>query len=730
MRGSICSKKVFSLFLILLVVLAYLPGGDAAKVSKTKKSVQTLGNNNGFYSKNLAEKAKIEANKRNIRVYKHVDYLEKSVVFREKETIASLNPCCLFAKIHTIYENSIEKDSTIRLFRATKIDVDNKGDADLAAYAKISIDRIDLNFALKISLNLERINDDIMDKALGVYLEISIPALFDKYAMSHRIRIGYESPDGEELPKSVDVFFSFVPFIPFIQSFSPAVELGLEHNGGDNSKIALVADYARLQSDGVDVERKFAIEFDPIVSTTLYFNPGVEDKVWSFKFRRTANEESLVTFYYEVIRYNDEKKVSLTFDKLPKTMNFDLEISPFSSDGGKIEYKSSRKFNIIFSVESNKLGQYACAYLQGLPKHVVATWKPGLDGSLDVEMSSSIEKILVCDNLEKPTVELSISNFPKTVKVLWSLRENGYFEVFTETEKDFELTLSWLFKKINWNITAYMKGLPGKIGLYWTLPVFASSPGQLSIESNGETKIGVWLCNENWKINTGFKINPLTFTISWLIANDGYVAIDSNNQSLVDTYMVFEHAGYRVGTSIGLWKTKDFKVSWHVKPGFKISWSGHLKIVDTLKLWIDHNGNHYEIEGRCELSEDKGDIEFKSKKDVTFEVNALSNTVFKVDLTMQLAGEKNVSISWKKGCTGCISLDTENKEVSSVGFIIYTNGYDFGIKLTSDTLKAMNFEATWDFTHLIPDIDLNGDIYLNGNVDLSVLFNGKWYKIF
>ncbi|RLF60853.1 MAG: hypothetical protein DRN16_04325, partial [Thermoplasmata archaeon] len=178
------------------------------------------------------------------------------------------------------------------------------------------------------------------------------------------------------------------------------------------------------------------------------------------------------------------------------------------------------------------------------------------------------------------------------------------------------------------------------------------------------------------------------------------------------------------------WKTKDFKVSWHVKPGFKISWSGHLKIVDTLKLWIDHNGNHYEIEGRCELSEDKGDIEFKSKKDVTFEVNALSNTVFKVDLTIQLAGEKNVSISWKKGCTGYISLDTENKKVSSVGFIIYTNGYDFGIKLTSDTLKAMNFEATWDFTHLIPDIDLNGDIYLNGNVDLSVLFNGKWYKIF
>ena len=727
MRGSICSKKVFSLFLIALIFLACLPASGAVKVSKIRRNIQTLENSE-FYSKDLAERAKMDANKGDIRLYKHADYLEKSVIFREKAI--PLEPSCLFARIHTIYENSIEKDSVIRLFKATQIDVDDKEGADLTAYTKISVDRIDLNIALKISLTLERINDKIKDKALGVYLEISIPALFDKYTTFHRIRIGYESPEGEELPRSVDVFFSFVPFIPFIQSFSPAIELGLEHEGGDNSKIALVADYARLQSDGIDVERKFAIEFDPIVSTTLYFNPGVEDKVWSFKFRRTASEESLVTYYYEVIRYNKDKKVSLTFDKLPRRMEFDLEVSPFSSNGGKLEYKSSREFNIIFSVESDELGQYACAYLEGLPRHIVASWKPGLDGNLDIEMSSSIDKIIICDNLEKPDVELSITNFPKTVEVLWSLRENGYFEVFTETKKDFELTLSWLFKNVGWNITAYMKGLPEKIGLYWTLPMFASSPGQLSIESNGETKIGIFLSNENWKINTGFEINPLTFTISWLIADDGYIMIDSDNQSIVDSYLVFEHAGYTVGTSIGLWKTRDFKISWHIRPVFKISWSGYLKIVDKIKLWIDHNENHYEVEGRCELSKDKGDLEFKSKKDVTFEINALSNSVFKMDVTMQLVGEREFSISWKKGVTGYIILDTENKRVTSVGFIIYTNGYDFGVKLTSDTLKARNFEVTWDLSHLIPDIDISGDIDLTGDFDFSILLNGKWYKIF
>jgi len=720
-------RKVLSLFLIILIFLAYVPLGRSLKIPKTGRKPQIVENR--VYSKKLAEKAKTEANKKNIRTYQRVNYLEDSVIFKEKKPVP-LEPGCLFARIHTIYENNIEKDTPIQLFKATEIDVDNEGGNDLLSYAKISIDRIDLRFGLKISLNLERVNDNIKDKALGVYLEITIPALFEKYVKSHRVRIGYESPDGEELPKNVNVFFSFIPSIPFIQPSSSAICLGMEHNGGEDSKIALVADYARLQSDGVDVERKFAIEFDPVISTTLYFDPGVEDKVWSFKFKRTSSRESLVTYYYEVIRYNKDKKVSLIFDKLPKTMEFNLEVTPFSSDGGKIEYKSSRKFNILFSVESNELGQYACAYLEGLPKHMVATWKAGLDGNLDIEMSSSIDKIVICDNLEKPDVELAIDNLPKAVKVLWSLREDGYFEVFTQTEKDFQLTLSWLFKKMGWNITAYMQGLPEKVGLYWTLPMFASSSGQLHIESNGETKIGLFLSNENWRINTGFEINPLSFTISWLISNDGYIMIDSNNQSIVDSYLVFQHAGYTIGTSIGLWKTKDFKINWHIKPGFKISWSGYLKIVDKLKLWIDHNGNHYEIEGRCELSKDKGDLEFTSKKDVTFEINALSNSVFEMDVTMQLAGERDFAISWKKGYTGYITLDTKNKRVTSVGFIVYTNGYDFGIKLTSDTLKAKDFEVTWDFSHLIPDIDINGNIDLAGDFDFSILFNGKWYKIF
>jgi hypothetical protein len=431
-----------------------------------------------------------------------------------------------------------------------------------------------------------------------------------------------------------------------------------------------------------------------------------------------------------MIKYGKHKKISLTFDKLPTTMSFDLEVTPFSSNGGRIEYKSNKKFNILFSMESDELGQYACVYLKGLPKHIVAYWKPGLDGNLNIEMSSSIDKIVVCDNLEKPDVQLSILNLPKTVEVSWSLRENGYFEISTETRKDFELTLSWLFKKAGWNITTYMYGLPSFIGLYWTLPIFASSPGFLSINSNGETKIGVALSNENWKINTGFEINPLTFTISWLIDSDGYLMIDSNNQSMIDTYLVFEHAGYTVGTTIGLWKTKDFKISWHIKPGFKISWSGYLKIVDKIKLWIDHNGNHYEIEGSCELSKDKGDFEFKSKSDVTLTLNALSNGVFSMDVSMHFAGERQFSVSWKKDTIGYIYLDTRKERVTSVGFIIYTNGYDFGVNLTCDTMRAKDFKLSWDFSGVIPDIDLDGEIDFANGVDFSILFNGRWYKIF
>ena len=111
--------------------------------------------------------------------------------------------------------NGIENEVKLRLLREVKVDVNGDGKEDIGVRLSLypSIEKpfsLAVNFELKI---VQKEGFDLLDKKafFEAYAEVFLLGIINVKQQGDRVRFGYESPLGEEIPDSCVVTYKYIP---------------------------------------------------------------------------------------------------------------------------------------------------------------------------------------------------------------------------------------------------------------------------------------------------------------------------------------------------------------------------------------------------------------------------------------------------------------------------------------------------------------------------------------
>jgi len=133
-----------------------------------------------------------------------------SDIFKEL-SILKRNRTSIFSVV-TKY-NGTEKTTRLKLFLPTAIDVNKDGKNDIRVWI-FRLPGIDLNppaACIKTTLLVRRLNDDIKKGPFEIYLQFT-PKVLSNSALEN-IRVGYQTPAGEEVPKTCIVTHKDIPHL-------------------------------------------------------------------------------------------------------------------------------------------------------------------------------------------------------------------------------------------------------------------------------------------------------------------------------------------------------------------------------------------------------------------------------------------------------------------------------------------------------------------------------------
>jgi hypothetical protein len=452
--------------------------------------------------------------------------------------------------------NGVEKRTSILRGLLLPIDVDNNSNTGINGndiqvkfyiYPWIEIDNVGIVLVFITTLRVERLGDEIKNSDFEIYLEILLPDLISS-SLSHRLRIGYYSPENEEIPKIADGTMKFKPY--FIYGKKPEFTFGItpSFDSTEDQIIVLVSDYAKFEDSNMVVHRVFSIEYNPAVIATVKIIPGTSEDMWGYTFTRSAEKDTTVTFSYEIEKSDDvSRSITLNIDKLPELLSFELGLTPFSSGGGKLKYRSSKEYNITLSITGSRLGICKYFIIKYIPREVDATWLPKLIGGyLSLHISSSRSEIIIKDKEYEPKIRFSFTNLSKMINATWEFNnETGYFELTSDQ--------------------------PGTI---------------MSL---------------NWKVD-GFDIEISTeldtsyFFTSWSISMPGYLELDCNGEYLVSYQFKIEFDSiFGIIMRADLLQAEDYRIEWESLLPPIINTSGDLKIIGNIDLGIMLGGTWYWI---------------------------------------------------------------------------------------------------------------------------------------
>jgi hypothetical protein len=334
-------------------------------------------------------------------------------------------------------------------------------------------------------------------------------AKFDTYL----IRIGYHSlqEEGNEIPNRAQVAFILLFALTertkgFGIYFDP-----IYNSGNEGKKIELFAE----SNDGTKQE-SFSMSFDPAIQTQFRITSTKIEGQWQYYFARTSSVNSKVTVQTITNEDGQEKDVTLIVDKLPQIFSFTLTLTPFGPQGGSLLYESSEMYDIELTVTSNQLGTCRYTTIKNTPTRVFAEWTPTvLHGFYSAEIESTGTDIIVQNSLIDPSIILTVNNL-------------GNYDFYT-----------------TWNLTN-----PGDFTVY--------RQRELSVDL--DFRIGEWIAKLNAQPTADY------IATKWLIDVTGYLAFDTNLESLgtIDILIKSEVLGLQtVGETF---KAEDWRIDWTIWP--------------------------------------------------------------------------------------------------------------------------------------------------------------------
>ncbi len=605
---------------------------------------------------------------------------------------------------------------------------------------------------IAIKLKVERLGDEILNKNFEVYLKWFFPVFLDFGQSLHYIRIGYTSSD--KLPKSVTTTFSFSPHI--FTYMKPVFKMGIdpEYDGDPAHNLTLVASYAKIKAnDGEELlHKEFSVEFDPAVDSTVTISSGKSGDTWENEFDWSSTKDSIVTFSYDVKEIGGQKRsIKLKIDKLPRRLSYNLRLTPLSGNGGIFEYKGDDEADILFSVETDGLGQCRCVYLKGLPKEISVSWRPDFrDGEFHATTTPSIEEFGIYDELANPNIALILNDLPESLNASWNLSPSGELHLDSEGEgfrimfyRLFENNENSWIKRISLSIE---NALPSNIDAFWDFSSVGSGDFTITSDvSHANTTIMLSIFSDNWTMSELFQLKADYLSISWKLGLSGYLTIDTDNRSVAQsTFSILKNTTngkyYGINITFDSWKTDDFCINWSLSfDPFDIDWSGYIELVDNIIISLMHNGNWYEIEASCNLSESSGYFYIRSNADADVTLRSLSgsNWNWSIDEIISLKAGHYSNISWNMrslrfmNFSGSLGIDTGNQEVFLLKTLIKfpitigNNNYTFIANITAHSPRAENFSIDW----IISLEDLEFEIETSGSLNSGYITFDVWRSI-
>ena len=264
-----------------------------------------------------------------------------------------------------------ETSHSLKLFRFVDMDVNGDGNYDISVKIRLYpyIEK-ELSLSVNFQYLIKRLDDfpDIYE-SFEAYGELYFPGFLLRKQKDDRIRVGYDSPEGEEVPSKCDITYQYLPYIFRIRKrqehraiLNPGSSIG-------NSKLALIFSYTNFQGEDIASEVQSRTIYDPAVKSKLTIGGNGIFGGRTFEFVREVSQETKIdmtcTFEKnntEIIGYVKDlpEKVTFTVDHGKEGfVDFDTHGSPPTEIGLCDDFTDPKNF----------------VYFKDLPSKARIDWK-------------------------------------------------------------------------------------------------------------------------------------------------------------------------------------------------------------------------------------------------------------------------------------------------------------------------------------------------------------------
>jgi len=252
--------------------------------------------------------------------------LLKLPILRSFKKFLRLKLLNLTIMFYTNY-SGIEKQTPLRFLQVKKIDVNNdsKNDIKVKLGFSFSIERF-LHFSINFKYTITRLADfPNTSTHFEAYSELYFPGLLSLRQRGDRIRFGYESPEGEQVPSSCQIIYRYLPKIINIRK---RPEHRIELNPGknnDNSKLILLLGYTNFNNNNnVISELNSRIIYNPAIKSLVSIGGNGILGGSTFEFAKESSDDSQVDIYCSFEKNN---KTTIGYVKdVPKKVTFEINL--------------------------------------------------------------------------------------------------------------------------------------------------------------------------------------------------------------------------------------------------------------------------------------------------------------------------------------------------------------------------------------------------------------------
>ncbi len=603
---------------------------------------------------------------------------------------------------------------------------------------------------------------------------------------------GYRSPQGAKIPLYTDKRFAFARQ----NIFSPTMFQQITNPDSSNQDpIEMIYGFRAFlegqANPSYDID--FSIGFDPAVYLKTKFIPLGGYVYYHYDTGSQKNDEVAISYSSNLLDgLGEDIDLTLVFDKIDDNlaksdswMSFDLDLIGDNEPlGGNFHYKASDKFDVDLLVNSPSFNQKI--KVDSLPTSADLSWdidgsislenkRVDLDvsGGIDLDMSSSIEKITVFyPKTYAGDEELVLLNIPEGIP------RSTYVNAEIQTNVDLDNIMSdsnYVYGKLGHScsrnideIEVFLPSVETPLVEMTDIPSYASAEGKLywnrlsgfaraTRSSTGHNVDPVHVHLEfdhpdygSFVLDDTLEIRDGTIDTSFDLDNNGYLALDTTSKMFGNTlYVENTETGDSIDLDIEEVSAEGFRADWNLDTStsqLKVNNLGFKGLIDTLKnlhLDLNYQGKSGSLDLNWQLGQ-SGNFEIGVAQGnaltLDFSQFAQDNEVFDLDGHITLSDYLTFDMDWdfdrgEAGNPGFFRINHDTDEENLEEFDLYFTYDDkYGVDIYLENFGFyLNLEwwliNTFPFLYYWLDYEFNMDDFEGYLLWTDLQGNTEWHEI-